>query len=467
MSTTINGFATSDLDAVFARVGPALAELDGGSIFLTGGTGFFGRWLLALLVRARAGGVACEVTLLTRSPDRFAAECPEFAALPWLTLCEGDIRFFEFPKGRFSHIVQAATETSADADSRPAQLISTIVDGTRRVLQFAALAGVRRLLYVSSGAVYGAQPADLALLPETHPGACDPLDPRTAYGQAKRLAEHLCIVAAASGAFEAVIARAFAVVGPGLPLDGHFAIGNFIADALAGREIKVKGDGTALRSYLYAADLAAWLLTLLARGESGSAYNVGSDAEISIGDLARLVARRLDAPGVSIAGRAGDADLRSRYLPCIAKAREKLGLDVWTSLDDAIDCTADYARPKLAKPQEPPFHRNEHAKSRALTFVVDVDGVVASLTPDNDYNLAQPLIGTIERINRLYDRGHRIVMFTARGSATGIDWSQVTRDQFARWGLKFHELHFGKPAADYYIDDRLIFLTELDALSQA
>ena len=226
-----------------------MAELDGGSIFITGGTGFFGRWLLALLVRARAGGVACEVTLLTRSPDRFAAECPEFAALPWLRLCEGDVRFFESPKGRFSHVIHAATETSASADSRPAQLISTIVDGTRRVLEFAALAGVRRLLYVSSGAVYGAQPADLPLLPETHPGAGDPLDPRTAYGQARRLAEHLCIVAAASGPFEAVIARAFAVVGPGLPLDGHFAIGNFIADALAGREIKVKGDGTALRSY--------------------------------------------------------------------------------------------------------------------------------------------------------------------------------------------------------------------------
>ena len=89
------------------------------------------------------------------------------------------------------------------------------------------------------------------------------------------------------------------------------------------------------------------------------------------------------------------------------------------------------------------------------------------MTPGNDYNLSQPLTGTIEKVNRLYDRGHRIVMFTARGSATGIDWSQVTRDQFARWGLKFHELHFGKPAGDYYIDDRLISLMELDALSQA
>ena len=171
------------------------------------------------------------------------------------------------------------------------------------MLEFAAMAGVRRLLYVSSGAVYGAQPADLAKIPETYSGACDPLDPRTAYGQAKRLAEHLCGVSAANSALETVIARAFAFVGPGLPLDGHFAIGNFIADALAGREIKVKGDGTAMRSYLYAADLAAWLVKLLAQGESGAAYNVGSDAAFPLA-ISPSRRPRSAAPGVNIARRA-------------------------------------------------------------------------------------------------------------------------------------------------------------------
>lgn len=461
----INGFEASDLDDAHRRVEAALAELDGASIFITGGTGFFGQWLIALLARAREKGVACEVTLLTRSPERFGAECPDLAALSWVSLWKGDVRSFEFPPGRFTHIIHAAAETSQAADRRPLLMISTIVDGARRVLEFATATGVRRLLYVSSGAVYGAQPADHAVIAEDYLGCCDPFDQRTAYGHAKRLAEHLCVLNAASGAFDVVIARAFAFVGPGLPLDGHFAIGNFIADALAGRHVRVNGDGTAVRSYLYAADLAAWLLCLLARGKSGTAYNVGSDAGVTIADLADLVARTLDAPGVVIARSGEPSDLRSRYLPSIARARA-LGLDAWTGLEDAIRRTSRHAKAKVTAGQKAATHPDEHTAGKTLTLVVDVDGVVASLTPGNDYTLSQPLSSTIDKINRLYDRGHRIIMFTARGSATGIDWSQVTRDQFARWGLKYHELHFGKPAGDYYIDDRLISLAELDALGE-
>lgn len=461
---TLDGFAVSDLAEACGRIEPALRRLDGARLFIAGGTGFFGRWLLALLAYARTAEIAaCEVVVLSRSPGDFCARHPDFAALSWLRFCEGDVGCFEFPKGRFTHVIHAATDTSVEADRNPRRLIGSIVDGARRVLDFAALAGVRRALYVSSGAVYGAQPGDLAKIPENHPGACDPLDPRVAYAQAKRLAEHFCALATRDGV-ETVVARAFAFVGPGLPLDGHFAVGNFIADALAGREIVVKGDGTPLRSYLYAADLAAWLLKLLVEGEGGAAYNVGSDAEISIADLARLVAKKLGAPGVAIAQPPEPQGFRSRYIPGIAKARG-LGLDAWTPLDEAIARTAAYARVHAAKPRPAPIHRNARGGGKRLTFVVDVDGVVASLAPGNDYALCGPLTGTIEIVNRLYDQGHTIIMFTARGSATGLDWSEVTRKQFGEWGLKYHELRFGKPAGDYYLDDRLISLSELRALA--
>ena len=381
----------------------------------------------------------------------------------------GDVRYFEFPKGGYTHVVHAATDTSASADRDAAMLIDTIVGGTARVLEFAASAGVSRLLYVSSGAVYGPQPADLERIPESYSGACDPLDPRSAYGQAKRMAEQMCACAGAHGGIEPVIARAFAFVGPGLPLDAHFAIGNFIRDAVEDREIVVSGDGSPLRSYLYAGDLAAWLVTLLARGEAGQAYNVGSDEAINVGDLARKVAGL--APGgrsaVSIRGAAAPNAHRSRYIPAIERARA-LGLDVWTPLDEAIRRTMDFAREyNPAAKARVEASRNEHAKDEALTFVVDVDGVVASLTPDNDYRLAEPLSGAIDAINRLHAQGHRIVMFTARGSATGLDWREVTENQFTRWGLRYHELRFGKPAADYYIDDRLLPISALAALGRA
>ncbi len=466
MSGTIDGLAIRDLDEAIAHCASSLDRLRGKRLFVTGGTGFFGRWLLAVLARA-SDKYKIEATVLTRDPESFAARHPDLVSWSGLRLARGDVRFFEFPKGEFSHVVHAATDTSVEADRDPATLIETIVGGASRALEFANACGARRLLYVSSGAIYGAQPAGLAAIPEDHRGACDPLDPRAAYGQAKRLGEQMCAIANARGPLECVVARAFAFVGPGLPLDAHFAIGNFIGDAVAGRDIVVSGDGSPLRSYLYAGDLAAWLLTLLVKGEAGAAYNVGSDRAVSIADLARLVAAQVSpAPNVSIRGATDPSALRSRYIPSIDKART-LGLDAWTPLDEAIRRTADHAKSFEGRVKAKHPARNEHAKDENMTFVIDVDGVVASLTPGNDYRLAEPLQGSIEAINRLHEQGHRIIMFTARGSATGLDWREVTERQFAEWGLRYHELRFGKPAADFYIDDRLLPISALGKLAGA
>jgi nucleoside-diphosphate-sugar epimerase len=341
MSAAIDGIETSDLDEAVARCRRALAKLHGERLFLTGGTGFFGRWLLAVIARARVE-FDIRVTVLTRDPDGFRRMRPDLAGQAFIELAQGDIRSFEYPAGRFSHIIHAATDTSAQADADKASLIDTIVTGTRRVLEFAAVSRAERLLYVSSGAIYGPQPADVVLLPESYNGACDPLDPRSAYGEAKRMAEQLCVCSHAAGGPAPIVARAFAFVGPGLPLDGHFAIGNFIRDAVAGRHITVSGDGSPTRSYLYAGDLAAWLFVLLLEGEAGAAYNVGSDRAVSIAGLAHVVARLSPHKnGVVIKGQ-GAGGPRSRYIPSIEKARG-LGLEAWTPLDEAIRRTIRHA----------------------------------------------------------------------------------------------------------------------------
>lgn len=88
-----------------------------------------------------------------------------------------------------------------------------------------------------------------------------------------------------------------------------------------------------------------------------------------------------------------------------------------------------------------------------MKYVVDIDGTICS--QEKDYGKAQPFLDRIEKINNLYDNGHYVVYFTARGTETGIDWREVTENQFKEWNVKYHELIFGKPSADYYIDDRM------------
>lgn len=142
-----------------------------------------------------------------------------------------------------------------------------------------------------------------------------------------------------------VAARAFGLVGPRLPLDGQFAIGNFLRDAAAGKPVAVNGDGTPVRSWLYAADLSAWCWTILVSGTAGAAYNVGSDEAISIGEAAHRVAALAEPPvPVTVAKPADPLAQPSRFVPDITRARAELGLDAWISLDDGLKRTWDWVR---------------------------------------------------------------------------------------------------------------------------
>lgn len=319
-------------------------------IFLTGGTGFFGRALLRAWIGKYELGEPQSVTVLTRSSAAFLAEYPEFSGIPWLKFHEGDIgKSDSLPRGeRFTHILHAAADSTFGPQLTPLQRYDQIVDGTRNLLDFAVACGAKRFLLTSSGGVYGPQPADLERVPEDWTGMPDPLNPANAYGVGKRVAEHLCALYHGTHGIEAVIARCFAFVGEDLPLEVHFAIGNFIRDALWAEEIIVGGDGTPLRSYLDQRDLAHWLLVLLAEGQPNRAYNVGSDQAISVAALARLVGE-IVSPGkpVRVLGQTAANNGRNIYVPDIRRAREELGLAVTIPLEKAIADTASAALRRL------------------------------------------------------------------------------------------------------------------------
>jgi nucleoside-diphosphate-sugar epimerase len=335
----------SDRDHVLAHTADLWSELRGASIFITGGTGFVGTWLLQSLTWADDRfQLGVKATVITRSPEAFARKAPHLAAHRAIELVEADACCFRFPEGQFPFVIHAATERHfAAVPEHPLSTYDIDVKATRRVLEFARTHGTRRLLFTSSGAMYGRQPAGMTHIPEDYVGAPGTMELGSAYGHAKRMSEWMCAMYAAQDGYAALIARLFAFVGPHLPLDANFAVGNFIRDALQGGPIRIAGDGTPYRSYLYAADLAVWLWTILVKGESCRPYNVGSGEEITIADLARAVAENT-RPGmkVEIAQRPVEGAAAARYVPSVAMAENELGLRPVIGLAEGIRRTYEW-----------------------------------------------------------------------------------------------------------------------------
>lgn len=320
-------------------------RLRGERIFFTGGTGFIGSWFLECLCYAnQALDLKIHLKVLSRDPAGFASRFKHLAEEPAIELVTGDVRTLEFDGCNYGIVIHAATDASAKLNrENPLLMADTIVEGTRRVLEFARFAGARRVLMLSSGGVYGKFMPGVTHVPEDCPSGPDPLDPYYTYSESKRMAELLCAIFAQQFGLEIPVARVFALVGPRLPLDAHFAAGNFIRDGLAGGPIRVAGDGVAVRSYLYAADLIVWLLAILVRGQSSRAYNVGSDLGVSIKVLAETVASVLpQRPIVEVGGRADASNPVNYYVPDVTRARAELGLDVNTPLAESINRTVSW-----------------------------------------------------------------------------------------------------------------------------
>lgn len=336
-----------DLRSISSQTEPLWEQVRGQRLFLTGGTGFFGCWLVESFCHMnRLLDLNARVTILSRSPEAFAQKCSHILSDPAVDLLVGDVRSFTFPEGEFRFVIHAATETRASqTENAPVELLSTIIAGTERVLQFAMTHGVRQFLLTSSGAVYGNQPSELTHVSESFAGAPNPLDPANVYAEGKRAAELLCAIYARNSEIECKIARCWAFCGPHIPLDEHFAIGNFIGDVLAGRRIQINGDGTPRRSYLYAADLAVWLWTLLFRAPALVPFNVGSAHDVSILELAQTVATTLNPKTeICVAKSPVRGGSPARYVPCVDRAREVLQLRETIGLEEIIRRTAAWYR---------------------------------------------------------------------------------------------------------------------------
>lgn len=324
-----------DLDHVLTHAESIWRDLAGARLFITGGTGFFGKWLLESIAHANDSlGCGIKVTILTRNSAAFWAEMPHLRKRTEFCWLNGDVTDFAFPVGDYDFIFHLATFTSAHLEKiAPQEMLTAKFLATQRVLNFARHCKARRVLVASSGAVYGPQPATLESIPEDYEGAPNPLLPSSAYGNGKRMVEQLCAIAPD---VDVVIARCFTFLGPHLPLDARYAAGNFLRDAMAGNPIIIESDGSALRSYLHPADLVYWLLGLLHRGQKRRAYNVGSQEVITIRNLANRIAAATNNMSEVRVLLPPSQQPPQRYVPNTTRVQDELGLLETIALDDAI-----------------------------------------------------------------------------------------------------------------------------------
>lgn len=333
LNTPLPLIPSEDHEHILRHTAKLWPDLAGARCSITGGTGFYGKCLLESIAATNDQlGANVRAALVSRNLERFASALPHLASRPKFSWLTGDTASFAFPKGHFDYVFHFATASAAEVEAGGTAILMHTLRGTERVLQFAISRGVRRLLFASSGAVYGRQSAELSHIPEDYRGVPDPTDPASGDGEMKRMRELLFV----KSGVDCVIARGFAFVSPYLPLTDKFALGSFIRDALAGGPIIVRGDGRTIRSYMHAADLIVWLLTIVVRGKARRAYNVGSDDAVSILQLANRIAQCPVAPRDVEARGAALGSPPDRYVPDISRARNELGLKVAIGFDLAM-----------------------------------------------------------------------------------------------------------------------------------
>lgn len=273
--------------------------------FITGGTGFVGRALVRELMRDES---VTEIWLLTRNAQT------RYEMLQWdsrIKLYEGDITRTQFPARTFTHVIHAACEANDLLQPDQMAYYYTIVEGMRRILEWASTFHPE-FLFVSSGVVHKGE---------------------TVYCNAKRA----CEMMGAASAVQMRIARVYSLVGEEMPLNGQYALGRFISGARYGRVRYYRSD--AVRSYLHVEDCARWLLTILSNGITHYPYDVGSDLPVMINDLAALVGEVWRVPVSDTLPPEPHSTARI-YVPDVSDAR-RIGCVETLSLRKALERMRD------------------------------------------------------------------------------------------------------------------------------
>ena len=309
-------------------------------ILFIGGTGFFGKAFLNY-IKLNKPNYINSVTIVGRSAERFLKKNKEFLDISNVNYIYVDILkdISHLSKSNFTHVIHAAADSTNVTELSDTQRYEQIVEGTKNVLNFVRdYFPMSKLLFVSSGGVYGKMPSNKKSFSETDLLESDILDYSNIYARSKREAEHLCLNYYDEYNLNISIARCFCFSGIHLPLDVHFAIGNFVNDVNKNNNIIIKGDGESVRSYLDQDDLIEWFIEILKNDSfKKTIYNIGSEDSISIKDLAKLIKKLSNKKiEVKILNEKNNNLRKTVYVPDCKKIRKKFNLVQKVSLSESL-----------------------------------------------------------------------------------------------------------------------------------
>lgn len=282
----------SEIESIVSANNIDWKKLDGKSVLVTGATGLIGTALVDTLMYLNLHkNISVNVYTLDINKEAVDIRFGEYKDNDNFHFVQFDISK-PLPEGElYNYIIHAAGNANPVLYAKdPVGTMTSNFFGTYNLLEYGRQHGLERMLYVSSGEVYGEHGDGVVIFDEDYSGYVNPMLPRACYPSAKRASETMCASFTAQYGIETVVVRPCHVYGPTQTPRDSRAVAEFIRNGVNGENIIMKSTGTQVRTLCYVMDAAAAFFTVLLCGESGNAYNISDDQfEISIRDLAETV----------------------------------------------------------------------------------------------------------------------------------------------------------------------------------
>ncbi len=317
-----------------------IGALRNSEILVTGGTGFFGKWIIEIIAYLNDNlEFNIKLYLVARNNSLYINEI--IKKRNDMFFIKNDVRNLREIPSTVEYIIHAAaTPDNSIHMSNPIEVMDTIAQGTKQVLDVAlGLDNIKKILNISSGQVYGTLHSNM--ISENSIGTIDTNSINSIYPEAKRYSETLSIAYKSLYKLPVVQVRPFSFIGPHMGLEKPWAINNFIKDAIKFRKIKIFGNGKPIRSYMYPTDMAWWLLSMLVDSKNGVIYNLGSSEGISLEKLAMKIKTKVGVDvNIDILNMNEDSAV---FVPDDSLVKNRLDLDIKVDIDEALDKTIDWA----------------------------------------------------------------------------------------------------------------------------